>query len=355
MANTVSDTPLESIEMDFANVPGTGGTQLNAGNSMAPAAGAPVAVDKGFEFNEGHAENALKGLEPSELASSEQLPHQGMSTATNASSPSQFPSQGSITGSQPKKRGRPRKQLTGAETKSPDGGQSSIATPPPRKRGRPPKQTPKGQPATGDTPTSEDRKLMASIRRSSRSNPNIGLGAVSKTLFNHVQPTQQGHLQVPMTTTGAPQFMPNGLLASTIPHHSPAVLGNTAPAFDMAYPSADYAVRRNGVDDYSTIRTAGNEVSEYNPNSTASNEVIEHHALQQNMAVTGAHQCSCDTVKGVIQDVLFRHSLQEQDVWVVPHAAAVEMHRYFGGGTPVPKTDVLIPAEKVEMIRNLLF
>lgn len=360
MANTMSNTPLESVEMGSPAVPDTGGTQVSAGNAMAPGAGEPgkppsyrvscflspkevrresrtapqhlvadiflaVTVNKGFDFDEGRIENALKRLEQSELASSEQLPDQGMSPATDASNLSPFPPQGPATGSQPKKRGRPRKQLTGAEPKGLDGGQSSIATPPPRKRGRPPKPATKDKPATGDTPTSEDKRLMASIRRSSRANTNIESGTVSKNLFNNVQSTQQGHLQGPMTTTGAPEFMIGKLSFGMVDH-----------AFN------NFDIGRN-------------EVGAYNPNSTAGHEATEYQAVQQNTAVQGAHQCSCDAVKGIMQDVLFRHSLQEQDVWVVPRATAVEMHRYFGGGTPVPQTDVLIPAEKVEMIRNLLF
>ncbi|WP_234038492.1 hypothetical protein, partial [Erythrobacter sp. YJ-T3-07] len=65
--------------------------------------------------------------------------------------------------------------------------------------------------------------------------------------------------------------------------------------------------------------------------------------------------CDCNSVKAIMRDVFFKNAVNDQDVWVVPNAAALQLHHHFGGGTPVPRGDLVLTADKVEMLRNLLF
>ncbi|KAF2999614.1 hypothetical protein E8E14_003389 [Neopestalotiopsis sp. 37M] len=297
----MADSPLESIETDMPNTLET--SCLTGANDTNSTIIAKAQVSNRI------------------------ISERGSVLAMDASSSSPLPVQ--EPDSLPKKRGRPRKQSSTAVkgSRSPD-----ITATPSRKRGRPLKSASKKSKSPSlNAPTSEDKRIMASIRRSKRENDKFS----KKNFDNSSHQTHPKTTTTSSTMNGMPEHQGSaiGRMNNSIAFSSPAEFGRMAPAgFNTPYPRPSYGTGGNGIHGFHSSR----------PDPAI-------------MAPFSAQCSSCGAVKSIIQDILFQHSIQEQDVWVIPLPAAVEMHRYFGGGTPPPRKDVLISAEMVEMIRNLLF
>jgi hypothetical protein len=220
----------------------------------------------------------------------------------------------------PKKRGRPRKNPlpnpASAVTSSP-----VNASTPARKRGRPSKNADITKEKSPDPkqPSSTNKRLMASVRRSTREKDNL-----TKSLFPPIPPA---------LPTQSPNHMfdfslgPIGALPRLASTFTP--VNHTSNGFGqpLAHPTA-----------HSAFMTPCNEDGDFDGHTAATTQ-----------------SCSCNSVKTIMRDIFFRNAVQDRGFWIVPKAAALEMHHYFGGGAPEPKADLLIPADKVEMIRNLLF
>lgn len=70
----------------------------------------------------------------------------------------------------------------------------------------------------------------------------------------------------------------------------------------------------------------------------------------------GTATCACcDAAKKIMKDVFFEQARMEDDVWVVPKAAALELHRHFGGDSPAPAGAMLISVDKARAVADLLF
>ncbi|KAK6083877.1 hypothetical protein SCUP515_01573 [Seiridium cupressi] len=256
-------------------------------------------------------DSMMESIEPNEAASDSASIDTTPSKETSVPSVPQMPPSFTETNVLPKKRGRPRKYPL-PDFSAADASPPAVNTTPARKRGRPPKSAATATIAKSDaqkSPTSSDKRLMASVRRSSREKE-----VVAKRLFRRLPPASrtQSPDAKPHYGTGLVQ---DARITSTVftPINTSGRTGTGPPASHPAFAS-------------------------YGRGSGHINE-----------------PCSCDTVKSIMKDVFFKNAVQEQDVWVVPKAAALEMHHYLGGGAPAPKGDLVMTNDKVDIIRRLLF
>ncbi|KAK9415833.1 hypothetical protein SUNI508_10133 [Seiridium unicorne] len=287
-------------------------------------------IDDGPGDEDHQHDSMMESIEPNEAASDSASIDTTPSKETSVPSVPQMPPSFTETNVLPKKRGRPRKyplpDSSAADARPPavnttpvKRGRPSLANSPPvanttpaRKRGRPPKSAATATIAMSDaqkSPTSSDKRLMASVRRSSR-----GKEVVAKRLFRRLAPASrtQSPVAKPQYGTG---LAPDARMTPTVftPINTSGRPGTGPPASHPAFAS-------------------------YGRGSGPINE-----------------PCSCDTIKSIMQEVFFKNAVQEQDVWVVPKAAALEMHHYLGGGAPAPKGDLVITNDKLDIIRRLLF
>ncbi|KAM0815930.1 hypothetical protein AB5N19_01731 [Seiridium cardinale] len=276
-------------------------------------------------------DSMMDSIEPNEAASDSDSIDTTPSKETSVPSVPQMPPSFTETNVLPKKRGRPRKYPlpdSSAADASPPAvnttpvrkrGRPSLANSPPvanttpaRKRGRPPKSAATPTIAKSDaqkSPTSSDKRLMASVRRSSREKE-----VVAKRLFRRLAPASRTESPGPKPHYGT-GLAQDARMTPTVftPINTSGRTGTGPPASNLAFAS-------------------------YGRGSGPINE-----------------PCSCDTVKSIMKEVFFKNAVQEQDVWVVPKAAALEMHHYLGGGAPAPKGDLVITNDRVDIIRKLLF
>ncbi|ETS73069.1 hypothetical protein PFICI_15244 [Pestalotiopsis fici W106-1] len=335
----MADTPLQSIETDSPDALDTiyqmsVGSPINAAMTGFKDETAPsneATFDQPVDTNDSNLDKSRQIMEQPSEVSNQVVSERGvaMDAFSSSSLPLQTPSP------LPKKRGRPRKQSLPGTTSKVSNGQVVVATPP-RKRGRPPKSaSKKTKSPTLNMPTSEDRRSIPSIHRSNRAKDKLPKKLFDSSNYQKVPQTTTATTTTTTTKNGMSEDLGSGMgmMTSSTPFPAPAGYGSMAPTgFDIPYSGRKYSTGKNAVNGFQSM---------------TSDTVI--------MAPSPLQCPSCNMVKGIIQDILFQHSVQEQDVWVIPQLAAVELHRYFGGGTPFPQKDVLIPAEKVEMIRHLIF
>ncbi|KAI1864462.1 uncharacterized protein JN550_009019 [Neoarthrinium moseri] len=223
----------------------------------------------------------------------------------------------------PRKRGRPRKYpLPDVVANVAEVPGSVSASTPPRKRGRPAKN-PVGDAAT----TASQGSAVTDFSPRKRGRPAKNSPAsISNRL---VAATRRGRTKVVTESQQSPL--------------APASDFDQSPSFTRSFPSLSRAT-----------------TSSFIPVNPMRNTSSAKHVGFADAASTVSPEdrtgpCSCDSVRGIIRDVFFKNAIQEQDVWVLPQPAALEMHRFFGYGTPAPQSDLMVPIENVETIRHLLF
>lgn len=295
--------------------------------------------------------------------------HVGFDNSTIETTPIKPPTARPMPSSQdappPRKRGRPPKhRLPDSETNITASVGSAAspadASPPaPKRRGRPPKIS------KPEWATRSVNKPMTAARRSFREK---GRGAKQLVLggpadYGSLRAQSSATMALPFTDSMSVQPQQGMIPAGSHTYHQPH------PKFAKGLTGNSSSASQHGVDRDMFIPAGAFTPINAGKNhgfglSISSATVSGHRGLHRDGYGSGDadglprqthHSCDCESVKRIMRDVFFREAVKDQDVWVVPRAAAAELHRYFGGGAPAPRGDVVISSEKAEIIRNLIF